>query len=650
MKIETIKIDDILRVYSNVALVNAKFIANINNKDNKNIKEYNFEEHLVLNKKIQNKISKFNKEAQKNDEDVIEEEKFKINLCIYLRNLRNFYSHHLDETSEKQNDHLKAKEWLEKNEENFQKDFKRIFWSTSYFSYFKDFKEFNWRIYIISLFLTSLEFGEMIDSIKKNEIEINKYIFKSPLRNLRFRFNIYRYEEPIEMRLLNYIKTFNEIKNYKKSFANQAINLLNWKYKKQEIKFKKEFNKGQFLFSLNSIKDEINFMFNFSQLRRILFLDDKKFIAKIKEFKSREIIGEYGKNQEENKASDLSLDFKSFQNKFKTEKIDLRHLLKILNKILSKQYNAIIKQKQFEDLFKDLSFKNTNRNDILILESKNEPEIKKIIEILNIKEEENEINMLSKIKDFIYKEIDTKEKFQNIFNKKSKFQNENTPIQNEKLMFLDIEENLRKNIKDKFNYYTSSSLKLKDEKTRNNFRKFLIPLIMFYQENILDKKDSLDIEKILDKDKDYVIEDKLIIEIFKNKILNNKDYKVYFTFDKKKSELFIKSKLIQTSDREIISSKLFSEFCKLLKIEKIEQKEDWKKVIKKLNWYKNQELSLFKKIYDKHNIWTFNKEEKDYRNYIFHRSISKFQNFDKFEEYVNDKTRKKSTPDFSKNR
>ena len=654
---EIIKIDDILRVYSNVALNNAKFIANINNKDNKKIETINFEEHLILNKEILNKISNFNKKAEKNNEYLIEEETFKKNLCIYLRDLRNFYSHHPDETLN--NNHLKAKDSLGKNEENFQKEFKKTFWSTSYFSFFETFDKFDWRIYIISLFLTNLEFREMIENFENKKIKINKYIDnESPLRNLRFRFNIYKYQEPIETKLLNYIKNFNEIKNYKKSFANQAISLLNWKYKNEKIKFEKKINKGHFLFSLNFIEDETNFMFNFSQLRRILFFNKETFKSKINKFKNKtknsknnQLISDY--ELEYNKQKNLnSDDFESFQNRFKTEKIDKRHLLKILNKILNKKYNLIIKQKHFEDLFKDLIFENTNKENILFLKkSQEEEEIKKIIEILKINKEEEQINMLSKIKDFIYKEINSKENFDKIFNKKSKLPKQNPISKNQELMFLNIEEDLREIIKKKFYDYVSHSSKLKNKKIKSNFREFLIPLIIFYENNIDDKKNSLNIEEILNKDEDYVIENKLIVEIFKNKISKNKDYKVYYTFDKNKSLTF-KNKLneIVNSNRELISSKLFLEFCKLLNIEKIEHKGDWKKVIDKLNWYKEKEILLCKEIYDKHKKWIENYEQKKYRDYIFHRSISKFKKFEKFEEYVNDKTIKKSTPDFSKNR
>ena len=661
MKSEKIKIEDILRLNSNIALINAIFIAKINNKDeNIKIKENNFEEHLILNKEMLNKISKFNKEINKNNKkeqnennqnQQIDVNEIKKNICFYLRNLRNFYSHHPDEKLKneiKENNHLKAKKWLDTYEKKFQEEFLKIFKFTYYFSYFASLKEIDWRIYIISLFLTNLEFKEMIENINKYEIKINKYIFKSPIRNLRFKFNFYKFQEPIEIKLLNYIKTFNEIKNYKKSFANQAINLLNWKYKNEKIEFNKEISKGKFLFSLRFIEDEIIFLFNFSQLRRILFIDKKSFISIINKFKNKfknqKIIGEYNQNQQEIKSNALFLNFKSFQNRFKTQKIDIRHILKILNKVLKIKYNLLINQKHFEDLYKDLYFENTSKNNVLILKS-NDENIKKIIEVLKIKKE-NYIDILSKIKDFIYKEVSSENKFNEIFiNKINKSPKGNIISQNKKLMFLNVEKTLRENVKEQFDHYVLNSLNLKDKKLRSNFRKFLLPLIIFYKENIENKENSLDINQILDKD-DYVIENQLIIEIFKNKISKNKDHKVFFTFDKNQSKLIIKNELIKISNREIISSKLFFEFSKLLKISKILTKEDWSEIIKKLNWYKEKEFFLIKQIYNKHNKWMGEIKEKKYRNYIFHRSISKFENFKKFSEYVENKIEKKSTPYF----
>lgn len=491
--------------------------------------------------------------------------------------------------------------------------------------------------------------------------------------------------------VLNYLKNF-EYQNKKKAFLRVSKNILNeffrknfWSSENKESKLKiMHDDKNSFLLQIHITEKQEFLLLNTSAINYLLINIHKNNYKKIFNIlikNNKELINHASKENREkfqNKQKNEIYNYKSFENKFlrdNLKNLENRHLVKIFNKALifsqkEKEEKFYLKQTNFERFFQSIVL---NYPDLLFRD-------KELISILNslLKTKLNSESSIFEIKetiaDFILDVVDSGEKMKDFF----QFKLKNNSLLNEEENV--IQKNIAKskiiiNFKNLESFYYKKNIPQPKKNKENSFLwdmkeelkkilskkdfsyyfEYIHTILNFYLETWTTEKPlrqikyfGLNYEQTI-KNHEFIskIMDKNSFEnIFDNKFDNEKD-QITISYDMKEYKFNFSSSNSEESIygiKDIINSKLFWEFKNLLyKEEETIDKEKWNKINCYINKHSKFEYNLIKYVFDKEN--RLKGLEKKYKNFIFHRSISKFNYIEEYEEFfkkIEDKIGKKS--------
>ena len=638
----------VLALFSNISLLNCTFLGNVNSTEDNDLKEGNIGDWFDIkwNQFIHNLIIKKINKAKKGGEGTSEFifEDFKdINKSFgnYLRNLRNYYSH-----STNTGNYKNAEKYVNENEDEIISLFRKIFANTRFYLIFNKIKNEEFRILFLQMFWTNSEFEEFKNAMFPKNKENNPFsnirsyfIEKKYIRDFRFKISLIKNAKlDIELKIVNYINNFGLSKNKKNSFIRISKNLLNWYFNDKGVKFSplissKQQKQNNYCLSIdhkNLPEKDKNVLLNFEEIRKLLIgstiSDDIKnnFLANISNTKKD---SKY-KNNDEKIYKDIH--FKDiFKKQFSNEgleKLDNKHLIKMFNKVLIRvcDKEKDLGEKRFHILMHSLNTK----NDSLI---EHDRELVNLLAKLEI----DKGNLKLDINKFIINKVKDFETFKNMFKKNTEENSGDNKVK-EKVVN-NIIYHVKPIPKD-FDYGGLYNFKAKKDKESNDIKKFIMPILLFFNEHISQKgkgKYFLVPENLFNKDiKNTILKDKLW-DVFKDSIFANKNEVIIADSDiSHKKDYSLKMDCTTEyfkSHRDKIYSKLFFEIAKLKGIQndyKIND-GDIKSIIETMDEYKKNEMSLIKKCIDKEEK---DKEKNEYRNFIFHRSLSKFKTEKNFKE------------------
>ncbi len=649
----------IFALYSNKALDNLKSYIKINNQEK--VSDYeksffynnNWRSQREKNKKIIQKEK--NKKSNNQDYEIKEmlelkdikffedQQKFSkdketCSMYFYLNTIRNFYSH------EKKKDLIEEnKKHLDHSEEKILSSFKAFFKNSSFRSFFyNDFDKKTLRILVISLFLNKLnlnDFHSKLDWAENKKIDVcqiwKKYKFSCSKINVNF---------DVRWKIINYIKNFNDFKNKKVVFIKNSKDLLNYKFKDKNIYFKhakssKKQKVNKYLLNVfDKKKMNQKYQLNFNSLQNLFYVyDGNKDIYQL-------LFNNHFYEQKENPNSD---DFNGFTKMVKSENVNVRNLLKILNRIIKYDSNITYEElssNNFELLHS--SFINKNVENL-----KNNEFFKDYFKTclnLELNDVKNIDNLKEKIKTFILNYVNNEQKFDEYKNREKSHSNQKYTIKNKK--------NISKNKKN------ISSQKLSLEVTKKlhqkfnlnwkneNVKKYVFPIINFYC-NIFNKIEktknySFNSDVFTNEEKENlpigfeIIKDELLsrIPISKNKkiISINEINKL----DKLKIQI---EPFKEQSFRQILTSKLFlsmlHSYNKTFKLNNVIEENDFNVVKKDFEEYREKEIMFFEKVIfwdDQEN----NSKKQKMRNMVLHNDLLSKKScngdYNLFKEFINE--------------
>ena len=611
-------------LFANISLLNLYQFIKKNNLDNKQINTSNQHESKFLLENGQSIFSKTNffqlitKHAK--DKEAKANEIF-AKIVSHIRISRNWYSH-----SNTSIQYIKNKNHYDQSLDDLISQIKEIINASSSWIHFQKFRNREWDTFFIQMFLYKSEWNEFYDYIEKM-IETSKQFHRKFRVRLR---KIINNDMMFDFKIINYLKSFNEIKNKKKGFLNIAIKSLNYFLKPSGLKFSFAHQTRRGLI-VNCKNDQDQFKsLNLQGIRQILLgqsleiQKNPKYRVSIKNFAKKDIkkeIQQIGSEYYEKhyRLFRLKVDSKSL--------IPVNHLLKILGKTLKfkdSRYENGLGQTLFNQLLQFLQSHNEN-----YLNKKHET-TKMLMDILKITNSDDHNKWILKIKTYIKESIGL-EDYSKIFEIKKQNESNNPNIwdQNPKLSTFSNELIPDALYEPLFNF--------KNQKTKEQdvIKKLIAPILIFYyhnkKQNEKDFFNEVELENLFGETKELPIEFKIIKKCFEKRISKSRSKIINYDdiANNESLEINVENKHhYYQSHYELVNSKIFIEMAKLLKKDSSDTSVEVEKVIKEIEKYKNRELDLVK--------WALeNEDEKNKkRDFIMHRSLSKFSNLSSVYEII----------------
>lgn len=661
-------------LYSNIALLNALSYVQINQKNFK-IKEKNLEDHFKLNNSWENLVIRINKRKKENNIKIENTELAKM-LAQYLRLMRNRFSHSKNYYKEEKGKIIesfdinkKKFEKLETNEE-FKDYFKQVLENMNFtLSYHADKDEK--RLFFIMLFLNKSELIDLKKDLEnnfKNAFSKIISILNYGQTHLKYGFKNYKYQthKAIHHKVLNYLKTFNDVKDHKMAFLNLARDLLNYKLKDDNFIFEKnvfentdESNQGlneaqvikqrryflqvKILCDKNPNKCKLKEDLDFASTKFLMLLGDKKKIKglfykvmnKIKASESSPALKTFTKQAA---ASNVSDDYQAFQKRYSNSSlIPIRHLLKTLNRVntIFKEEQIedfVLKQKHFEMLYQALKLQN-----LRLLDQEVQKFLNKFL-IFDFANGSYEA-LIMVINSYILKKVNSEEKFVTLFTSYQESKQSTTVPKPKFYLHVKFLTDLiakKENPFDSrlFNFTNWKTLKHEEKKEANKQKNYLAPIIMFYLNNFSERKKYRILDNDFYKQFEILEIDKLKYIFAKRLPFEQKDIVIKDSVTKQEYQI---NHFTLESVHAIVNNKLFIEFKKLLKVTDINL-EKWNKIQKLIAEHRANELTMVKQVF---NDDMESENQKRIRNAIIHRTMydkDKISGFIDIKEYQKQKT------------